>query len=74
MTDDILAERARIEALVAGRTLIDSLADTVTVYADEPAYSDKHHVPAGETWRTLTWSQTQQAALDVAAALIQAGV
>ena len=37
MTDDILTERARIEAQVAGRTLIDSLADTVGQYADEPA-------------------------------------
>lgn len=74
MTDDILAERARIEAQVAGRTLIDSLADTVTEYGDEPAYSDKHHVPEGESWRTLTWSETQQAALDIAAAMIRAGV
>lgn len=74
MTDDILAERARIEAQVAGRTLIDSLADTVGQYADEPAYSDQHHVPEGESWRTLTWGETQRAALDVAAALIRAGV
>ena len=74
MTDHITAERARIEAHVAGRTLIDSLTDTVAAYGDEPAYSDKHDVPEGESWRTLTWSETQQAALDVAAALIHAGV
>ncbi len=68
------AERARIQAELAGRTLIDALSDTVAGRGDEPAYSDKHDVPEGESWRTLTWSQTREAALDVAAGLIQLGV
>ena len=70
----VLAERARIEATVAGRTLIDSLADTAEQHADQPAYSDKHDVPEGASWRTLTWRQTRETALDVAAALIGAGI
>jgi long-chain acyl-CoA synthetase len=70
----IAAERDRIHALVEGRNLVDALADTVGKYADEPAYSDRHHVPEGESWRTLTWTETRERALDVAGALIEAGV
>ncbi len=74
MSNDVLSERARIEAAVAGRTFIDALAETASTYADEPAYSDKHEVPEGESWRTITWAQTRELALDVAAGLIAAGV
>jgi long-chain acyl-CoA synthetase len=74
MNDHVLAERARIEEQVAGRTLVDALADTVRTYPDGAAYSDKHHVPEGESWRTLTWTETREAARDVAAALIELGV
>ena len=72
--NDVLAERARIEQQVTGRTLVDALADTVRTYPDEPAYSDKHHVPEGETWRTLTWTDTRELALDVAAGLVEIGL
>jgi long-chain acyl-CoA synthetase len=68
---DVLSERARIEEIVAGRTLIDSLAATATARADEPAYSDRHGTEDG--WRTLTWSETRERALDVAAALVERG-
>ncbi len=71
---DVLADRTRIEAEVAGRTLIDVLADTVKEHGDRPAYSDKHHVPEGETWRTLTWAEVHETALDAAAGLITLGV
>jgi long-chain acyl-CoA synthetase len=70
---DVLAERSRIEASVAGRTLIDLLAETAERYGDQPAYSDRHHAE-GEPWRTVTWAETREAALDVAGALIAAGV
>jgi long-chain acyl-CoA synthetase len=73
-TPDVLAERARIEGLVAGKTLVDSLAATARLRADEPAYSDRHRVAEGESWRTLTWAETRERALDVAAALIARGV
>ena len=74
MSDAVLTERARIQAEVEGRTLVDALADTVGEYGDQPAYSDKHHVPEGESWRTLTWTETRELALDVAAGLIELGV
>ncbi|CAI9415397.1 AMP-dependent synthetase/ligase [Nocardioides sp. T2.26MG-1] len=74
MSNDVLSERARIEAAVAGRTLVDALAETATSFADRPAYSDKHEVPEGEAWRTITWAQTRELALDVAAGLVDAGV
>ncbi|PUA82132.1 AMP-dependent synthetase/ligase [Nocardioides currus] len=71
---DVQTDRARIEELVGGRTLIDALADTAAKFADDAAYSDRHDVPDGETWRTLTWAQTRELALDVAGALIASGV
>jgi long-chain acyl-CoA synthetase len=74
MSNDVLSERARIEAAVAGRTLVDALAETASTHADKPAYSDKHEVPEGEAWRTITWAQTRELALDVAAGLMAAGV
>ena len=74
MSNDVLSERARIEAAVAGRTLVDALAQTASTHADKPAYSDKHEVPEGQAWRTITWAQTRELALDVAAGLMAAGV
>ncbi len=74
MTADVLTDRARIEQQVAGRTLIDALADTVRTYPDQPAYSDKHHVPDGETWRTLNWTEVREHARDVAAGLVELGL
>jgi long-chain acyl-CoA synthetase len=72
--NDVLAERARIEGLVAGKTLVDSLAATAASRAEEPAYSDRHGTAEGESWRTLTWAETRERALDVAGALIERGV
>ncbi len=74
MSDAALTERARIQGLVEGRTLVDALTDTVGRYGDQPAYSDKHHVPEGESWRTLTWTETREPAFDLAAGLIEAGL
>ena len=73
---DVLTERARIQAEVDGHSLVDTLARTVERWGDEPAYSDRHRVPEGseDGWRTLTWSQTREAALDVAAGLAALGV
>ena len=74
MNQDVQTKRAEIEEKVAGRTLVDALIDTVAAYGDQPAYSDKHHVADGDTWRTFTWSETQSLGHDVAAALIDVGV
>lgn len=70
----ILAERERIQGMLGDRTIIDYLADTVAKVGDQPAYSDRHRVAEGESWRTLTWSQMQELAKDVAAGLISLGV
>ena len=74
MTNDVLAERARVHDLVAGRTLVHALADTVRDQADSPAYSDKHRVPEGESWRTLTWGEVGELTLDLAAGLVELGL
>ena len=71
---DIASERTRIQQQVEGRTLVDALADTAREHAAQPAYADRHHVPEGESWRTITWDETRERALDVAAALIELGV
>lgn len=70
---DVLTERNRIQEKVGGRTIADCLADTVAASGADPAYSDKHHVPEGATWRTVTWSETRELALDVAGAIIERG-
>ncbi|MEO5877506.1 MAG: AMP-dependent synthetase/ligase [Streptosporangiaceae bacterium] len=60
-------ERARYEALNAGRTICDQLRDTAAQYGDHPAYTDL----GGPT---LTWAETRQHALQVAASLIELGL
>lgn len=71
---DVLTDRATFEDQIAGRTLPSFFGETAEKYADEPAYSDKFHVPEGQTWRTLTWSEAREQVLDIAAALIDLGV
>ncbi|MGN6723069.1 MAG: AMP-dependent synthetase/ligase [Marmoricola sp.] len=68
---DVLAERAKIEERIAGKTLLTAFADTVERMGDQPAYSDQN---VGEGWRTLTWNEMRESALDLAAALIDVGV
>src|SRR5688572_21420174 len=63
----IQEERVRFEALNAGRTICDLLRETVTAHGDLPAYTDL----GGPT---LTWAETRQSALRVAAALIELGL
>ena len=70
---DVLVARKEIEAEVEGRTLVDALADTAEQFADTPAYSDKIGVD-GPGWRTLTWAQVRETALDGAAGLVALGV
>ena len=71
---DIASERARVQAQIEGRTLVHALADTVHEHGGEPAYSDRHHVAEGDSWRTLTWAETRERALDVAGGLMELGV
>ncbi len=41
MTEDVPAQRTRIEGLVGGSPLIDCRAETATTFADEAAYGDE---------------------------------
>jgi long-chain acyl-CoA synthetase len=66
----ILEQRATIERLAAGRTFCDLLAETAGQYPDHPAYSDTD----GGDWQTITWQQTRQLALQVAAGLVGLGL
>lgn len=68
---DVLTERAMIESRIAGKTLLTAFADTVERMGQQPAYSDQN---AGNGWRTLTWNELRESALDVGAGLIDAGV
>ena len=72
---DVLAERAQIDAEIAGRTIASAFADTVVAQGDNPAYSDKVGMPEGSTeWRTVSWNQLRERALSLAAALVDLGV
>ncbi len=72
---DVLAERAEIDAQIAGRTIASAFADTVAVQGDNPAYSDKVGIAEGSTdWRTLTWNELRETGLTLAAALVDLGV
>ena len=73
MTDSaVLAERAALEQEVAGRTLCDELAATADSFGERPAYSDRDGT--GGPWQTITWAQTRETALDLAAGLIALGL
>ncbi len=62
----------QISASIEGLTIPIALARTAAEHGDSPAYSDKAD---GRTeWRTLTWHEVREQALDVAAALIELGL
>ena len=63
----IQEERVRFEALNAGRTICGLLQETAAQHGGLPAYTDF----GGPT---LTWAETRQSALRVAAALIELGL
>ncbi|MEV5002655.1 AMP-dependent synthetase/ligase [Nocardioides sp. LML1-1-1.1] len=73
-----LAVRAEIEAEIAGLTLPVAFARTVAAEGERPAYSDKVGIDLSggyaPGWRTLSWSDLCEQALDAAGALMAAGV
>ncbi len=72
---DVLQQRQEIEDRIAGMTFCTRLEQTVAERGDAPAYSDKVGIAAGEQgWRTLTWTQVRDQALDLAAGLAQLGL
>ena len=68
--EQILQQRAEIERLAGGRTFCDLLTATADQYGDYPAYSDTD----GGPWQTITWAETRELALQVAAGLIALGL
>jgi long-subunit acyl-CoA synthetase (AMP-forming) len=70
VTDEVLRQRAALEQAAAGRTLCDLLVTTVNSWGDLPAYSDRD----GGPWQTITWRQTREQALALAAGFIALGL
>ncbi len=72
MTSEVLRQRAEFEQAIAGRTVCDEFAGIAERSAGRPAYSDR---PApGTEWTTLTWAQTRQQALELAAGFAGLGL
>ena len=74
MTTEILQQREDTGHAAGGdegRTLCGLLASTVQRRGGEPAYSDRDD---GGPWQTITWEQTRQQALELAAGLIGLGL
>jgi long-chain acyl-CoA synthetase len=68
---EIAAQREALLGQSAGQTLCNALADTAERYADMPAYSDRD-APGG--WQTISWAQTRERALQLAAAFAELGL
>jgi len=73
VTAEILQQRADLERAASdnGRTLCGMLELTARQWGDEPAYSDRDD---DGPWQTITWEQTRQRALELAAGLIELGL
>ena len=69
MSEQVLQERAAIEAEAAGRTVCDVLAAAAADWGDLPAYSD-----GGGPWQAITWRQTRELALQLAAGFVALGL
>jgi long-chain acyl-CoA synthetase len=68
----IAEQRADIERQIAGRTFCDVLTATAGQFGELPAYADRDEI--GDEWQTVSWKQTRELALQVAAALIALGL
>jgi long-chain acyl-CoA synthetase len=71
---DVLAVREEYEARILGLHMPATVRQAAEKYGDLPAFSDKFDVPEGETWSTITWTETWEQTRRVAAALISLGV
>ena len=70
MTDkSVLVERAEIDEVVEGKTIIDYLNRNASEYADQPAI----HWKNGD-WQHLTWSDYRRQVHEAAAGLMSLGV
>src|SRR5438552_14167251 len=66
---DVIAERATIDAAVSGKTVCTIFSDAVRKWADKPALRWKEN---GD-WRTLTWSEYRDEVAAVTLALRSLG-
>ena len=72
MTTEILQRRAEIERDIEGRTVCDHLRETAESSGGAPALSDR--AGDGTGWQTLTWGQTRQQVLELAAGFAALGL
>ncbi|MFO7298778.1 MAG: long-chain fatty acid--CoA ligase [Actinomycetes bacterium] len=71
MTDQaVLKERAEIDALVEGKTIVDLLDRNAEQYGGQPAI----HWKDGDGWASLTWAEYREQIHQVAAGLQTLGV
>jgi long-chain acyl-CoA synthetase len=73
VTSEILEQRAEIEREIGGRTVCDLLRATAENSGDAPALSNQAAGDGGG-WQTLTWAQTRQQVLELAAGYAALGL
>ena len=72
MTTETAQRRAEIERDIEGRTICDHLRETAENSGGAPALSDQ--AGDGTGWQTLTWGQTRQQTLELAAGFAALGL
>jgi long-chain acyl-CoA synthetase len=70
LTEQVLEQRTAIEHEAAGRTICAELQLAAERWADLPAYSDRD----GGPWQAITWGQTREHALQLAAGFAALGL
>ncbi len=68
---EIAAQRAAMRAEWAGKTVCDALAEAAGRFGSRPALSDRD---GAGPWQTLTWAETRQRVLELAAGFIELGL
>jgi long-chain acyl-CoA synthetase len=72
VTEYVLEERATVLREASGRTVCDLLRLAADRWAAEPAYSDR--AAPDQPWQTITWAQTRDRVLRLAAGLVALGL
>ena len=73
MTTEILRQRAELERDIDGQTVCDLLRATAENSGDAPALSNRASGD-GTGWQTLTWAETRQRVLELAAGFAALGL
>jgi long-chain acyl-CoA synthetase len=68
---EIAEQRAAMLERWGDKTLCDALAETAAQFGSLPAFSDRDD---DGPWQTLTWAETRQKALELAAGLVELGL